>query len=85
VAAAVVLAAGGYLTGVASATRPVPSADSVDVGFVQDMIVHHEQAVTLAMIVLTRATLPAVREMAHDIAGSQQQEAGLMAGWRPRI
>lgn len=33
------------------------------------------------MIVLTRATLSAVREMAHDIAGSQQQEAGLMAGW----
>jgi uncharacterized protein (DUF305 family) len=53
----------------------------VDVGFVRDMIVHHEQAVTLAMIVLSRATLPAVRDMAHDIATSQQREAGLMTGW----
>jgi uncharacterized protein (DUF305 family) len=80
-AAALSLAAGGYLTGVASATQDLPTEDSVDVGFLQDMIVHHEQAVTLAMIVLTRATLPAVREMAHDIAESQQQEAGMMAGW----
>jgi len=80
-AAALVLAAGGYLTGVASATQDLPTEDSVDVGFLQDMIVHHEQAVTLAMIVLTRATVPAVREVAHDIAESQQQEAGMMAGW----
>ena len=58
VTGAVVLAAGGYLTGVASATPEVPATDSVDVGFVQDMMVHHEQAVTLAMIVLTRAAVP---------------------------
>jgi uncharacterized protein (DUF305 family) len=53
VAAALVLAAGGYLAGVASASRDVLTEDSVDVGFVPDMMVHHEQAVTLAMIVLT--------------------------------
>jgi uncharacterized protein (DUF305 family) len=79
VVAAVVLAAGGYLLG---AARPAaPAEDSADVGFVRDMVVHHEQAVTLAMIVLTRATQPAVREMADHIAKGQQQEAGVMIGW----
>ena len=79
--AALVLAAGGYAVGAAGSRFDAPRSDSVDAGFLRDMVVHHEQAVTLAMIVLSRATLPAVREMAHDIATSQQQEAGLMTGW----
>jgi uncharacterized protein (DUF305 family) len=53
----------------------------VDVGFVRDMTVHHSQAVTLAMIVLPRATVPAVQEMADEIATTQQREAGVMTGW----
>ena len=34
-----------------SAASSVPTADSVDVGFAQDMSVHHQQAVTMAQIV----------------------------------
>jgi uncharacterized protein (DUF305 family) len=79
VAAAIVVATGGYQLG--AARSAAPAEDSADVGFVRDMVVHHEQAVTLAMIVLTRATQPAVREMAHHIATGQQQEAGVMIGW----
>lgn len=79
--AALMLTVGGYAVGTAGARPDTPRGDSVDVGFIRDMIVHHEQAVTLAMIVLSRATLPAVRDMAHDIAASQQREAGLMTGW----
>jgi uncharacterized protein (DUF305 family) len=45
------------------------------------MMVHHGQAVTLAMIVIQRATVPAVRETADEIATSQQREAGQLAGW----
>jgi uncharacterized protein (DUF305 family) len=45
------------------------------------MMVHHTQAVTLAMIVDRRATVPAVREMADEIATGQQREVGVMAGW----
>jgi uncharacterized protein (DUF305 family) len=78
---ALTLATGGYVAGSAASRPDPPRSDSVDVGFLRDMVVHHEQAVTLAMIVLSRATLPAVRDMAHDIASSQQREAGLMTGW----
>jgi uncharacterized protein (DUF305 family) len=45
------------------------------------MVIHHSQAVTLAMIVVQRATVPAVREMADEIATTQQREAGVMSGW----
>jgi uncharacterized protein (DUF305 family) len=79
--AGMLLSAGGYVAGAAGSRPDTPRGDSVDAGFLWDMVVHHEQAVTLAMIILDRATLPAVREMAHDIATSQQQEAGLMTGW----
>ncbi len=53
----------------------------MDVGFVRDMVVHHGQAVTLAMIVIRCATVPTVREMADEIATTQQREAGEMTGW----
>jgi uncharacterized protein (DUF305 family) len=79
--AALAMSAGGYAVGAVESRPDTPRSDSVDVGFLRDMVVHHEQAVTLAMIVLSRATLPAVREMARDIATSQQREAGLMTGW----
>ena len=81
VLAALVLAAGGYTVGARESRPDTPRGDSVDAGFLRDMVVHHEQAVTLAMIVLPRATVPAVRDMARDIITSQQQEAGLMTGW----
>ena len=48
---------------------------------VRGMVIHHGQAVTLAMIVLDRATVPAVREMAEEIATTQQREAGVMSSW----
>jgi uncharacterized protein (DUF305 family) len=81
VLAALVLAAGGYAAGASEFRPDTPRGDSVDAGFIRDMVVHHEQAVTLALIVLSRATVPAVRDMARDIATSQQREAGLMTGW----
>jgi uncharacterized protein (DUF305 family) len=81
VLAAVLLGAAGYLLG-ASRSSPEPPRDgTVDVGFVRDMMVHHAQAVTLAMIVDQRATVPTVREMADEIATGQQREVGVMAGW----
>jgi len=71
----------GYTVG---ASRSVPdraSVSSVDVGFLRDMVVHHSQAVTLAMTIVGRATVPTVREMAGEIAKTQQREAGTMLGW----
>jgi uncharacterized protein (DUF305 family) len=81
VVAAVLVGPAGYLFGASRAAPDAPAANSVDVGFLRDMMVHHAQAVTLAMIVDRRATVPAVREMAAEIATGQQREIGVMAGW----
>lgn len=81
VLAAVLLGAAGYVVGVSRSTRDAPRDGSVDVGFMRDMMIHHAQAVTLAMIVDRRATVPAVREMADEIAIGQEREIGVMAGW----
>jgi uncharacterized protein (DUF305 family) len=78
---AMLLAAGGYTVGASRPGPDLPAPGPVDVGFVRDMVVHHSQAVTLAMIVIQRATVPAMREMADEIATTQQREAGQMTGW----
>jgi uncharacterized protein (DUF305 family) len=78
---AVLLGTAGYIAGVARSAPDIPTASSVDVGFVRDMVVHHSQAVTLAMIVVQRSSVPAVRVMAEEIAKTQQREAGTMTGW----
>ncbi|MFM7068032.1 MAG: DUF305 domain-containing protein [Actinomycetes bacterium] len=62
-----------------------PSADSVDVGFLQDMTTHHSQAIELAAIGAENATDPEVRSFAREVLIFQQQEVGYMdailEGW----
>ncbi|GAB2661662.1 DUF305 domain-containing protein [Prescottella soli] len=58
-----------------------PSADSVDVGFSQDMTVHHNQAIDMATIALTKSGDPAVKNLAYDILTTQQNQVGQMQGW----
>jgi uncharacterized protein (DUF305 family) len=81
VLAALLLATASYAAGVSRSADEPPQVSPVDVGFIRDMVIHHSQAVTLAMIVLQRATVPAVREMADEIATTQQREVGVMSGW----
>jgi len=59
----------------------VPAADSVDVGFAQDMTVHHTQAVLMATVEYNGAVDPYVRSLAFDIMTSQQAQIGQMQGW----
>jgi len=68
------------------ATRPddagvdrVPSA--VDIGFAQDMIVHHQQAVLMAAYTREHAGSGEVRALAGAIDSAQQREIGQMTGW----
>ncbi|MGW0041841.1 DUF305 domain-containing protein [Rhodococcus sp. NPDC003348] len=58
-----------------------PAAGSVDVGFAQDMIVHHNQAVEMAAISIANAADPMVRDLAYDILTTQQNQIGQMTGW----
>lgn len=87
VLAVVALLAVGFLAGslvklpTSDASLPVPAADSVDVGFAQDMTVHHTQAVQMANVAYTRAESPEIRSLAFDILTSQQAQIGQMQGW----
>ncbi|PTR23008.1 uncharacterized protein (DUF305 family) [Rhodococcus sp. OK519] len=60
---------------------PIPAADSVDVGFSQDMTIHHNQAIDMATIALTKSTDQKVKSLAFDILTSQQNQVGQMQGW----
>jgi uncharacterized protein (DUF305 family) len=55
-----------------------PGAGSVDVGFLQDMIDHHDQAVQMALIELSNGASPIPRAFAGDVIASQRYELGLM-------
>jgi uncharacterized protein (DUF305 family) len=58
-----------------------PAADSVDVGFAQDMSVHHEQAVGMATWERDHTTDPVLRQLAFDIETGQLAQIGRMQGW----
>jgi uncharacterized protein (DUF305 family) len=75
-------AAGGLLLRLpGSSTASVPGADSVDVGFAQDMSVHHQQAVEMASWERDHTTDPALKQLAFDIETTQLQQIGRMQGW----
>ena len=62
-------------------TAAAPAPDSVDVGFCQDMSVHHRQAVTMAALARQRGEDPHVRALAYDIESTQTEQIGRMQGW----
>lgn len=55
-----------------------PGAGSVDVGFMQDMTTHHQQAVEMASIVAETGQDPDIRAFAREILTFQQYEVGYM-------
>ncbi|GAA3574125.1 DUF305 domain-containing protein [Amycolatopsis ultiminotia] len=58
-----------------------PGAGSVEVGFAQDMSVHHLQAVTMANWARDHTSDPEVKQLAFDIASTQTDQVGRMKGW----
>jgi uncharacterized protein (DUF305 family) len=82
VAVLLVGAAGGMLISTARGTDDTtPSADSVDVGFAQDMRVHHLQAVTMAGIERDNTSDPILQGFAFDVESTQLAQSSEMAGW----
>ncbi|MEJ2857928.1 MULTISPECIES: DUF305 domain-containing protein [unclassified Saccharothrix] len=59
----------------------VPAKDSVDVGFSQDMAVHHIQGISMANTARDKTTTPAIRQLAFDIESTQLEQVGRMKGW----
>ena len=52
-----------------------------DVVFMQNMIVHHQQAVDMALLVEARTNRTELGDIAGRIKGSQSDEIGFMQGW----
>ena len=55
-----------------------PGKDSAEVGFLYDMISHHEQAISMAQVELAGGTDVRVRVFADEIMRFQSYEIGLM-------
>jgi uncharacterized protein (DUF305 family) len=82
VAVLLVGAAGGMLISTArTSDDSAPSAESIDVGFAQDMRVHHLQAVTMAGIERDNTADPILRGFAFDVESTQLAQSSEMAGW----
>jgi uncharacterized protein (DUF305 family) len=80
VAAAGAAFGAGVLSGHATVRHPAPPT-AVDIGFCQDMSVHHSQAVLMAQEAVDRSRTPAVRLIARQILVEQAQERGTITGW----
>jgi uncharacterized protein (DUF305 family) len=55
-----------------------PGSDSVDVGFLQDMISHHEQALQMATLELANGSDPTTLAFAREVLQFQSMEIGSM-------
>jgi uncharacterized protein (DUF305 family) len=58
-----------------------PSDDSLEAGFARDMMVHHDQAVTMALLIRDRTDDPAMKTLATDMMLTQENQIGQMLGW----
>ena len=67
------------LTGTAAAPTPSSAPDPDDVRFLQDMVVHHAQAIVMVDLARDHLTDPQVRALASRIADEQEPEIAYMA------
>jgi uncharacterized protein (DUF305 family) len=79
-ATAVIFVVVGFSVGYFVAKPRPPGDASVDVGFMRDMIDHHDQAVEMALYALAGAADNLTKTVAGDVLLSQRQEIGLMDG-----
>ncbi|MGV9415564.1 DUF305 domain-containing protein [Nocardia sp. NPDC003693] len=72
----------GFAAGLLVGNRDTAAAaGSVDIGFSQDMSVHHAQAVEMSAVALAGSDDPAIKRLAYDILTTQQNQAGRMQAW----
>ena len=67
------------LTGTAAAPTPSSAPDPDDVRFLQDMVVHHAQAIVMVDLARHQLTDPQVKALASRIADEQEPEIAYMA------
>ena len=78
VAIAAAVAFLGFAVGVFVTRDRPPGAASAEVGFLQDMITHHDQALGVATLTIAHGEDPTVRSYAREVIAFQSYEIGLM-------
>jgi uncharacterized protein (DUF305 family) len=68
----------GFAVGVFITRDRSPGEGSIEVGFYQDMLTHHEQALGIARLTIADGENPTVRSYATDVLIFQGYEIGLM-------
>jgi uncharacterized protein (DUF305 family) len=74
-------AIGMLITMSISRNTSLPDTGSVDVGFAQDMRVHHLQAVTMSGVTRDHTADPLIHSLAFDIESTQLAQSSEMTGW----
>lgn len=69
---------GGAIGFVVGVRDSAPGPETADVGYLQDMISHHEQALEMSLLELSRSREPGVQVFAREILQFQSYEVGLM-------
>ena len=67
----------GMVGGLANKT-----GDAFDEAFIDEMIVHHEGAVSMAQMVLTQSKRPELITLANNIITAQTTEINMMKKWK---
>ena len=68
----------GFAIGFTVTRDRSPGADSADVGFLQDMLTHHDQALGVATLTVAYGEDPTVRSYAREVLTFQSYEIGIM-------
>lgn len=61
--------------------NPMQDAYSLGTHFIEQMIPHHEDAITMAKLAIKNATHPEIKQLAQNIIDSQEKEINLMKNW----
>lgn len=57
------------------------NSGNIDAHFIEQMIPHHEDAITMAKLALTKAQHPEIKQLAQAIIDSQSKEIDQMKAW----
>jgi uncharacterized protein (DUF305 family) len=75
--------AGGMTEGTQTGSMPSTGGEGeIDMRYIDMMVPHHQGAVEMAKIALERSQRPEIQEMANAIIASQEEEIGMMIGWK---
>lgn len=69
------------MMGVRTNAQTMMQSETIDAHFIEQMIPHHEDAITMAKLAQTKAQRPEVKQLAQNIIDSQGKEINEMKAW----